>query len=76
MTDAQSNAFASGAGFSLESLSLVLLAFIATVSFTWAAWTVVTLYKGWASGNMTFGKLGGGVIRIAVGLGIFFFVVF
>lgn len=75
MNEAQRAAFSSSAGFSIDNLNMLSLAFVATMAFLWAGWTVVTLYKGWASGNMTFGKLSGGLIRIAFGLGIFFFVV-
>lgn len=75
MNDAQSSAFQNAAGFSIDRLNLLNSAFIATIAFLWAAWTVVTLYRGWASGNLTFAKLSGGVIRIACGLGIFFYVV-
>ena len=75
MSDSTSSAFESGAGFSIADLSMVNSAFIACIAFLWAAWTIVTLYRGWASGNLSFAKLGGGVVRIAVGLGIFFYVV-
>lgn len=75
MNEAQKAAFTSSSGMPIDKLGLLCLSFVCAMAFIWAAWTVVTLYRGWAAGNVPLGKLMGGMVRMAFTLGILFYVV-
>lgn len=75
MTNAQSAAFESAAGFSITVSSNTLLSLICGAVCVWCAWTLVVLYKGWQAGNVSAGVVGGAIFRMIFSLIVLFFVI-
>jgi len=64
MTDAQVKAFEAVAGDSVVGHSTLWVGAVFTFLFLWAAWTLVTAYRGWANGSVSTAALGGAFVRL------------
>lgn len=64
MTDAQSSAFQNASGFSAQSSSTLWLSLVLVLTLLWSAWVMWTAYRGWATGSVRFGALGGSTARV------------
>jgi len=76
MSEAQQKAFlAATGGLSELSTSTLLIGFALVVALTWSAWALLVCWKGWASGNVTSGQLGGMAIRVMLMITLLFWFV-
>ncbi|QQX57587.1 TIGR03758 family integrating conjugative element protein [Pseudomonas chlororaphis] len=66
MNGAQSSAFQAAAGFS-PSVSYTLFVGVAlAATFLWAAWSIYSCYRGWATGNLDRSIAATSVTRVLV----------
>jgi len=76
MSEAQSKAFAAATGGLGElSASHLLIGFAVVAALLWAAWAILTTWKGWACGNVSTGQLGGMTVRVLLLLLLLFWFV-
>jgi len=76
MSEAQRNAFlAATGGLSELSANTLFIGFALVAALIWAAWALLVCWKGWASGNVTAGQLGGMAIRVMLMITLLFWFV-
>ena len=73
MTDAQISAFQNASGFSVLSSSTLWLSLVLILALLWCAWVMWTAYRGWATGSVRFGALGGSTARVLLTLLVLMF---
>lgn len=67
MTDAQREAFSiSAGGFAPSISSNLFLGVVITAALLWGVWTLITAYRGWANGNVSFGAFGGVFAKVMI----------
>lgn len=64
MSDEQMAAFQAGSSAKPGDVSLVLLGLLSAALFLWAAWCLVSLYRGFSTNTLTLRQLGGTVARL------------
>lgn len=64
MTSAQKAAFEAAAGDSVTGHSNLWTGAVFVFLFLWGTWSLLTVYRGWAAGNVSTGALGGAFIRL------------
>lgn len=73
MTDTQIGAFTAAAGFAPQLSSVLWRSTVLVLALLWCAWALWTGYRGWASGHLSFGALGGSTARLALALIVLMF---
>ncbi|NAO28891.1 TIGR03758 family integrating conjugative element protein [Pseudomonas syringae pv. dysoxyli] len=73
MTDAQTSAFQNASGFSPQSSSTLCISMTLVLALLWCAWVMWTAYRGWATGSVRFGALGGSAARVLLTLLVLMF---
>lgn len=59
-------AFEVAAGFDTNTIFLVLAATGCVAAILWAAWALISTYRGWAKGNVDGEVLGSAAVRLLV----------
>lgn len=75
MTDEQIAAFQTGSSAKPTETNLLFLTLFCAVFFVWAAWCLVSAYRGFASGTLTLRQLGGVLARLVLLLLVSFWLV-
>jgi len=76
MSEAQRNAFLAATGGLTElSASTLFLGFALVATLVWGAWALLVCWKGWATGNVTIGQLGGMCMRVLLIITLLFWFV-
>jgi len=52
MTGTQTSAFQAAAGFPASASYVLFVGFAIAITYLWAAWTIYSCYRGWATGNL------------------------
>ncbi|OXR38392.1 integrating conjugative element protein [Pseudomonas jessenii] len=73
MTDAQISAFQNASGVAPQSSSTLWLSLVLVLALLWCAWVMWTAYRGWATGSVRFGALGGSTARVLLTLLVLMF---
>ncbi|NVZ83274.1 MULTISPECIES: TIGR03758 family integrating conjugative element protein [Pseudomonas] len=73
MTDAQIAAFQNASGVAPQSSSTLWLSLVLVLALLWCAWVMWTAYRGWATGSVRFGALGGSTARVLLTLLVLMF---
>jgi integrating conjugative element protein (TIGR03758 family) len=64
MTSAQRAAFEAAAGDSVAGHANLWIGAVFVFLLLWAAWALVTAYRGWAAGNIPKSAFGGAFLRL------------
>lgn len=75
MSESQVSAFQNASGFSLQVVSVLWISLVVVVALLWCSWALGSTYRGWATGSVRFGALGGATARILLTLLILLFFV-
>lgn len=73
MTNTQTAAFQNASGFAPQSNSTLWLSLVLVLALLWCAWVTWTVYRGWATGTVRFGALGGSTARVLLTLLVLMF---
>lgn len=64
MTLAQRNAFEAASGYTAQDSASLWLGLVLLLVLLWCAWVLWSGYRGWVTGAVSFGALGGVAVRV------------
>lgn len=73
MTETQITAFTKAAGFAPKLSAVFWISCVLVLALLWCSWTLWSGYRGWASGHVSFGALGGSAARVSIALLVLMF---